>query len=182
MAMESRQGTEPAVVVRLVRHDEFYLWRSLMREHHYLGFDRIVGKALHYVATIGSHWVALLGWGAAALKCGVRDEWIGWDRQTQWRRLHLIANNVRFLILPDWRRPNMASHLLALNLKRLSRDWQCCHGHPVLLSETFVDSSRFRSTCYRQPVGAFSARREAFPSATAVIGQTASRSWYWYGF
>jgi hypothetical protein len=147
--MENRQASKPPVVVRLVRPDESDQWRSLMREHHYLGFDRIVGKALHYVATKGPHWVALLGWGSAALKCGVRDDWIGWDRQSQWSRLHLVANNVRFLILPDWRRPNMASHILALNLKRLSRDWQCCHGHPVLLAETFVDSSRFRGTCYR---------------------------------
>ena len=107
-----------------------------MREHHYLGFERIVGKALHYVACFEEQWVALLGWGSAALKCSARDRFIGWDKPLQFKRLHLIANNVRFLILPGWNIPNLASRLLALNVKRLSLDWLCFHGHPVLLAET----------------------------------------------
>ena len=140
---------DPALIVRLVRRDEMSDWGALMRRHHYLGFERIVGEALCYVATCASQWVALLGWGSAALKCAARDRWIGWEPDLQWRRLHLIANNIRFLILPDWHRPNLASRLLALNLKRLSEDWQRYHGHPIWLAETFVDSSRFRGTCYR---------------------------------
>jgi hypothetical protein len=140
----------PRFVLRPVRRDEMDHWRTLMRQHHYLGFERIVGKSLCYVATNNeTQWVALLGWGSAALKCAARDQWIGWDRALQFKRLHLIANNVRFLILPDWRIPNLASHLLALNLKRLSQDWQLYHGHPLLLAETFVDSARFAGTCYR---------------------------------
>lgn len=141
--------SDSPLIVRLARGDEMPRWRSLMRRHHYLGFRQVVGKALYYVATKGPHWVALMGWGSAALKCAVRDQWIGWNRQLQWQRLHLIANNVRFLILPDWHQPNMASRLLAMNLKRLSSDWQRYHGHPVVLAETFVDASRFRGTCYR---------------------------------
>lgn len=135
--------------VRLTRRDELPKWRDLMRRHHYLGFERIVGSALHYVATIGDQWVALLGWGSAALKCAPRDHYIGWDPHLHFRRLHLVANNVRFLILPDCHQPNLASRLLAMNLKRLSRDWLRFHGHPILLAETFVDSARFRGTCYR---------------------------------
>ncbi|MGH2359034.1 MAG: ISAs1 family transposase [bacterium] len=138
-----------ALAVRLVRREERARWRELMREHHYLGFERIIGKSLWYVASIDRAWVALLGWGSAALKCGVRDRWIGWDRALQWRRLHLVVNNARFLILPGWHQPNLASRVLALNLKRLSEDWEVCHGHPVLLAETFVDGARFRGTCYR---------------------------------
>jgi hypothetical protein len=137
------------LLLRLASQDELPRWRALMRQHHYLGFERIVGSALHYVATIGDQWVALLGWGAAALKCGPRDQWIGWDQHLHYRRLHLIANNIRFLILPDCHQPNLASRLLAMNLKRLSGDWIQYHGHPVLLAETFVDCARFRGTCYR---------------------------------
>ncbi len=36
-----------------------------------------------------------------------------------------------------------------LSLRRLSSDMRQLHGHPVLVSETFVDPSRFGSTCYR---------------------------------
>lgn len=136
-------------VVRPVRRDEMDRWRALMRQHHYLGFERIVGESLFYVATKATQWVALLGWGSAALKCAARDQWIGWEPALQFKRLHLIANNVRYLILPDWHIPNLASHLLSLNLKRLSQDWQIYHGHPLLLAETFVDSARFAGTCYR---------------------------------
>jgi hypothetical protein len=139
----------PDIAVRLIRRDERARWRELMRRHHYLGYQSIVGESLRYVASVEEEWVALLGWGSAALKCGVRDQWIGWDRALQWRRLHLIANNVRLLILPGWNRPNIASRVLALNVKRLKQDWEVCHGHPVLLAETFVDGARFRGTCYR---------------------------------
>jgi hypothetical protein len=31
----------------------------------------------------------------------------------------------------------------------LSRDWEEVYGHRVVLAETFVDTSRFRGTCYR---------------------------------
>lgn len=138
-----------ALEVRLVQREERSRWRALMGQHHYLGCAPIIGESLCYVASVGPEWVALLGWGSAALKCGVRDRWIGWERGLQWRRLPLIANNVRFLILPGWNQPNLASQVLALNVRRLSQDWEVCHGHGVLLAETFVDSGRFRGTCYR---------------------------------
>ena len=108
-----------------------------------------MGKSLYYVATTADQWAALIGWGSAALQCAARDQWIGWDRSLQFKRLHLIANNIRFLILPDWHIPNLAFHLLALNLKRLSDDWQYYHGHPIMLAETFVDKARFAGTCYK---------------------------------
>ena len=138
-----------SLTVRPVRGEERARWRQLMNAHHYLGFRPIVGQSLWYVATCGEQWVALLGWGAAALKCGPRDAWIGWTPSLKFHRLHLIANNARFLILPEWHLPNLASRVLALNLQRLRQDWERYYGHPLLLVETFVDAARFRGTCYR---------------------------------
>ncbi len=138
-----------SVVVRPVRGEERAHWRQLMDAHHYLGFRPMVGESLWYVATAQERWVALLAWAAAALKCRPRDAWIGWTPAMKLRRLHLIANNVRFLILPEGRSPNLASRVLALNLRRLSADWERFYGHPLLLVETFVDAARFRGTCYR---------------------------------
>jgi hypothetical protein len=120
-----------------------------MRRHHYLGFDGMVGESLRYVAEAGGRWLALLGWQAAALKCRARDRWIGWPPVLQYRRLAFIANNSRFLILPDAHRPNLASRVLSLNLRRLSADWRAVHGHELLLAETFVDPQRFTGACYR---------------------------------
>jgi len=138
-----------SLTVRPVRCEERARWRELMNAHHYLGFRPIVGQSLWYVATCEEQWVALLGWGAAALKCAPRDAWIGWRPALKFRRLYLLANNVRFLILPEWHLPNLASRVLALNLRRLSQDWERYYGHPLLLVETFADAARFRGTCYR---------------------------------
>ena len=120
-----------------------------MREHHYLGFRTLPGKSIRYVAEFEGDWLALLGWGSSAFKFGARDRWIGWTREQQWRRLQFVACNKRFLILPGCHIPNLASRVLSLNLKRLYRDWEMFHGHPVLLAETFVDPSRFAGVCYR---------------------------------
>jgi hypothetical protein len=140
---------DPApLLVRLVRIDEVVQWDRLMAVHHYLGMRRLVGESLRYVAEQGGQWVALLGWGSAAFKCAPRDRWIGWTPEQQWRRLRFVANNLRFLVLPEGRRPNLASQALGANLRRLSRDWQAVFGHPILLVETFVDP-RFAGGCYR---------------------------------
>ena len=114
-----------------------------------MGLNSLVGKTLRYVAVFEDCWLALLGWQAAALKCKARDQWIGWPPVLQYQRLHLIANNARFLILPKLRIKNLASRLLSLNLKRLAGNWQTIYGHPILLAETFVERPRFTGACYR---------------------------------
>jgi predicted transposase YbfD/YdcC len=136
------------IEVRPVTQKEKLLWRSLMRQHHYLGFGKTAGESILYVAAINGEWVGLLGWAAAALHVRVRDKWIGWDGVAKKERLHLVTNNVRFLLLPHVKIKNLASKILSLNIKRLSSDWQKFYGHPILLAETFVDPSRFCGTCY----------------------------------
>jgi hypothetical protein len=93
--------------------------------------------------------VALLSFSAAAWKCSARDRWIGWSSRHQYDRLKLIANNSRFLILPDWHLPNLGSRILSMCQKRLPCDWQNTFGHPLVLLETFVDPERFHGTVYR---------------------------------
>jgi hypothetical protein len=136
------------IEVRPITREERSLWDQLMRERHYLGFRSMVGESLRYVALHQDQWFALIGWSAAALSCKARDQWIGWPACLQHSRLPLLVNNCRFLILPQ-RMPNLASHILSLNLKRLSQDWRRAHGHPVWLAETFVDPTRFKGTCYK---------------------------------
>jgi len=120
-----------------------------MGKHHYLGFHSLTGKTLKYVALLEGQWVALIGWGSAALKSRHREKWVGWSQEQKTQRLKFIANNQRFLILPGIQIENLASKVLALNMKRLPADWLATHGHTVLIAETFVDHSRFTGTCYR---------------------------------
>ena len=120
-----------------------------MHEHHYLGRLPKISETLWYIALWHNQWVALLSFSAAAWKCAARDRWIGWSSRHQYDRLKCVANNSRFLILPDWHVPNLGSRILSLCQKRLPVDWQDTFGHPVVLLETFVDPQRFRGTVYR---------------------------------
>jgi len=135
--------------VRPVLASEEGRYQEQMARHHYLGDLPKIGETVWYVATWREQWVAQLSLSGAALKCGVRDRWIGWDFRSQYGRLRLIANNSRFLILPDGQRPNVGSRVLSLTERRVARDWQERYGHALLLLETFVDPRRFHGGVYR---------------------------------
>ena len=124
-------------------------FRELMEQHHYLKSDTLVGEQLRYVAEVDGRWVALLSWSAAANHLKDREQWLGWNISQRRRRLALVANNSRYLILPGPDCPNLASRVLALCCDRLADDWQQAYGHPVLVAESFVDSQLFRGTCYK---------------------------------
>ena len=137
------------LVVRLLRSGEEARWRELMAAQHYLGDLRPLGACLRYVATVDDRWVALLAWGPAVWVCRPRERWLGWAPSLRRRRLPLIANNTRFLILDGVQIPNLASAVLGANTARLAADWRRVHHQALWLAETFVDPSRFRGTAYR---------------------------------
>lgn len=139
-----------SLTVRMVRRSpDEGLWNLLVDRYHYLGCPWIVGSYLKYLAYLDGRLVACLGWGSAAWKVACRDTWIGWDRATRESNLHKVVNNVRFLILPWIRVEHLASKLLALNIRFLPQDWQRFYRHPISLLETFVDTTRFKGTCYK---------------------------------
>lgn len=138
-----------SIEVRPILPEEKTSWDELMKANHYLGFGSLIGEGLRYVAVYQGYWLALLGWASAALCCTPRDKWIGWSSKFREQRLFLVANNVRFLILPSVQIPNLASKILSLNVKRLSQDWQERFNHPIVLAETFVDPRYFVGTCYQ---------------------------------
>ena len=138
------------VTLRLVGDDEREAFDRTLEEQHYLANARLAGQTLRYVAELDGQWVALLCFSAAALHLKGREQWIRWSPRQRARRLGLVVNNSRFLVLPERQRyPNLASRVLGLALRRLSNDWQALWGHPVLVVESFVDETRYRGTCYR---------------------------------
>jgi GNAT superfamily N-acetyltransferase len=105
------------VAVRPIRPDERARFDVMLDEHHWLG-RRLVGETMRYVALgLDSEWLAVLGFGAAALACGPRDRYIGWSDEQHFRRLRYVTNNQRFCVLPAGRRKNLASNVLAKTLK-----------------------------------------------------------------
>jgi hypothetical protein len=138
------------VSVRLMAEEERDEFDRLLEEEHYLHSSRIGGRHLRYVAEVDGSRVALLTFSGAAPHLKGREKWIGWSPRQRARRLGLVVNNSRFLLLVERERhPNLASRILGLTLRRLSRDWQERWGHRVLVVESFVDESRYRGTCYR---------------------------------
>lgn len=136
-------------IVPLVEASDQRRLQSLLREHHYLGQVKPVGERMLYAALDASgRWLAVLVFSAAAKHLKYRDRWIGWTRAQRDRRLSLVANNCRFLILPEAHQPNLGSRVLRLTLGRLSSDWQARYGHPILVVETFVDPEQFQGTVY----------------------------------
>jgi hypothetical protein len=124
-------------------------FQSLLRRHHYLQGIKPVGERLYYVAVWRGQWLALLVFCAAARHLRHRDQWIGWTEVQRRKRLSLVANNARFLILPHCHFPNLATRFMGLTLERLPQDWQARYGHPVWLAESFVDTQLFRGTAYK---------------------------------
>ena len=138
------------IVVRLIETGEQERWDQQVRQHHYLKNANLVGEQLRYVVEYRGQWLALLGWSAAAYHIRARDQWIGWNDNQRRARLRLVANNARFCVLsPPGQYPNLASRAMALNLARLSADWQRAYGHPLVLAESFVDHQLFRGTAYK---------------------------------
>lgn len=136
------------------------LWDELVQTHHYLGYRKLLGRRLKYIAFIEQKPVAALSWSAAARKLHVRDCYIGWNETQRRQNLHHVVSNSRFLIPPWVNISNLASHVLSLNIKRLNQDWMEHFGYPLWMLETFVDPQCFQGTLYKA-------------SNWTLIGQTA---------
>jgi hypothetical protein len=139
------------VEVRLILPSERPRWNKLVCQHHYLRNARLVGEQLRYVVTNAQGtWLALIGWSAAAMHLKARDQSIEWSDRQREGRLHLLAQNSRFVILaPRQQFPNLASRAMSLCLKRLSPDWQQHYQHPIVMVESFVDRQYFQATAYK---------------------------------
>ena len=126
VGLEVREGEADLarIHIRPIEPEERLGWRVYMERYHPLGDRPIVGEHLLYAAFLDDEVVALLGWAAAALQAPLRDSWVGWDEMTKRKRLHLVTNNVRFLILPWVKVRHLASKILTMNLRRLVNDWQ----------------------------------------------------------
>ena len=121
---------------------------ALEREH-YLGAVTPNNREVVQLALRGHQVLAILVWTRAARKLAAREAWIGWDARTRTRRLPLLVQNNRFLILSKVQQTNLASRVLGLAVAALPEHWQQRTGVCPLLAETFVDPERYAGTCYQ---------------------------------
>ncbi len=162
---EERRGTAPPspvvhttlaalrpVRVEPVPADEGPVWNAMMAEYHPLGFRRAFGAHqkywVHDEATGRPRVLGGLLFAASAKALAVRDAWIGWSDAERRCGLHRIVANSRYLLLPEVVVPHLASHVLALALRRLPGDWVRRYGFEPSVVETFVERP-WAGTCYR---------------------------------
>ncbi len=139
----------PVEIRQVRRTPDEGLVKSLVAEHHYLGYVHPVGEHLKYLVTARGQPIACFCLSSAPRHLGPRDEYIGWSKEARKANIRFVAYQSRFLILPWVQVPHLASHLLGSLSRRLSSDWERVYAHPIYFTETFVDPSRYRGTCYR---------------------------------
>lgn len=127
-------------------------WRqakaALGREHG-LGAGREAGDRLCQLVWEHGKLVAVLVWCAAAWHVQARDQTVGWDAVTRSKRLKLVVQLRRFLVLEATRRPNLASQCLGAGLRELAGQWESQHGYRPLLAESFSDPESHAGTVYK---------------------------------
>lgn len=72
-------GPITLTMVRYTPRESIY--NSLFHQYHYLGYRRIVGQHLKYMAFLGNRPVACIGWGSAAWSVKSRDAFVGGTNQ-----------------------------------------------------------------------------------------------------
>lgn len=102
-----------------------------------------------YIKSPRRYLLAALGFAACAWRISSRDEFIGWTDEQRIRNIKLVINNVRFLILPWIKSPNLASRIQGDIVKQLPIDWEEQYNYRPVLLETFVQLDRFKGTCYQ---------------------------------
>jgi hypothetical protein len=107
-------GTEQAILqnvcVELAAREDWARIKRELNAHHYLGALQPEGQRLHYLAKDqAGQWLAILVFSAPAKHLKARDEYIGWTDEQRRRRLSLVTNNNRFLLLPGRAVPSSLS-------------------------------------------------------------------------
>ena len=140
----------PLIVEIADERDRIYEFKTYIDQFHYLRYGRSVGECMRYIIQSKDGIpLACLMFGSSAWRCASRDKFIGWSDEERKEKLYLTTNNTRFLILPGVQIPYLASHILSIISRRISRDWQTKYGHQLYLLETFVEHDRFAGTCYK---------------------------------
>jgi hypothetical protein len=125
------------------------IWNGLMVHEHPRGAGPLVGCQLRYLVKSAHGWLGAMGFGAAALKLGARDRWIGWDDAQRRSHLSQIVGLNRFLIRPSVRCHNLASHLLGRVMRQIADDFEAQFAYRPWLVETFVDRTEHSGVSLR---------------------------------
>lgn len=148
------QQSPPPLVTNLIAPISLHLakgnsnedrWNEIVQAHHYLGHKVTVGKCLKFLVKSGNIEVGAVALSEPAWAVEVRDDAISNVGIVK----NAVANNSRFLILPNVKVKNLASQILSLLAREGVAEWKRYYSLELECLETFVDSSRFQGTSYK---------------------------------
>jgi hypothetical protein len=147
---KSETGRANALEIRVAHSAaEWRQAKAALGREHGLGAGCEAGDRLCQLVQEDGKLVAVLVWCAAAWHLQARDETVGWDAVTRCKRLKLVVQLRRFLVLEATRRPNLASQCLGAGLRELVDQWENQHGYRPLLAESFSDPESHAGTVYK---------------------------------
>jgi hypothetical protein len=124
------------------------LWNEYVDRYHYLGYKKPFGFRVRYFIESEQGRLGCVLFAGAAKSIGVRDSWIGWSERRRLTNLPWVINQSRYLIFPWVRVRYLASHVLAMAVKRVCLDWEDRWGYRPVLLESFVGDG-YQGTCYK---------------------------------
>lgn len=152
-------------LVKSRRSVDGIVWRGLIENSHYLESSRLCGGQIRYLVKseiLG--YIGALSFSSGTYALKARDVYIGWSEGARVENLKYVVLNSRFLIRPEIKVKNLASHVLSLALERLLADWEERYHIRPLLVETFVNPEQYKGTSYQaanwRNIGKTSGRRD----------------------
>jgi hypothetical protein len=136
-------------LVEVRTEQQMRVWNELMLREHPRGAGPLVGRQLRYLIASEHGWLGGLGFASAALRLKDRDQWIGWDEATRGAHLQRVLGMSRFLIRPQVKCRNLASHVLGRVQRQVGDDFHARYGIRPWLMESFVDTAIHSGSCYR---------------------------------
>ena len=108
------------------------------RKDHYIPDRGVVGQQLQYLVFYGNEIAGVIGGASAVYSNQARDEYFGLsdEKELKTRQLNSIVNNNIFRL--TYLAPNLASIVIAMWRRRISKDWKDLYGIEVAGFETFV--------------------------------------------
>lgn len=125
------------------------IWNELVEKYHYRGHKVIVGQCIKYLIYADDCLAGAIAFSSPTWNLEARDRLLaglGMDISTI---RNCVINNSRFLILPQIKIENFASHVLSQATKQVLNDWSWYYSTVPMIAETFVESSNYQGTCYK---------------------------------
>ena len=143
-------GTIKISQVRNVQDPCYQIWNSMIQEYHYIGHSHLFGEQIRYLVQSEKYgYIGALSYSSASWRLSDREKWIGWNDENRQNHLNKIICNSRFLIAPNVKVKNLASHILCVSAEQVKKDWTDKYKNEPLLIETFIDIELYKGTSYK---------------------------------